>query len=208
VSIDDLVRTAFVAAYASGGVWFYLHCVRPGLLWFRARAIAHAAFAVAASVPVLFVVLAPESDALPLAAVAAWAILVIGFTFPALATRLTGGSAPPSSEYDRVQGWLGPAGHHLDLGDLDAARLQVDEARRHATVRTQAYVDLWAALVEDEARRRDGERISRYARLEEIWSEQARLVLGDSRARSLIEALVVAAVAVAVFVSIAIRYVG
>ncbi len=103
---------------------------------------------------------------------------------------------------DEVFGWLNPAAEQLDVGDLEAAQAQVNEARLHARPETLAYVDHWDALVSEEDRRRNGERISRWERLKAIQDEYARLVLGRDRIPPFWEAVIVIAVGAVVLVSI------
>jgi hypothetical protein len=149
------------------------------------------------------VVAAPANFALFVVSSVTWMGLATAWVFPALVTRATGGRAPARRGVDEVVGWLNPAAEHLDVGDLEAARAQVDEARRHAPPETVAYVDLWDALVSDEERRRRGERISRIERLKSIQEEYARLVLSVDGIPPMWEAAIVVTVGAVALVSVA-----
>lgn len=193
---------ALAAFYAAGSVWFYLHCVRPALLWHRSRWIAHTLLAVISVLPAAALVAAPGNVSLFAMSALTWVFLATAWLSPGLVIRSTGGPAAARDGIDDVFGWLNPAGEHLDVGDLEAAQAQVDEARRHARPETLAYVDLWASLVSEEERRRSGERISRLERLKAIQDEYARLVLGRDRMPPAWEAAIVVVVAAVALVSV------
>jgi hypothetical protein len=197
VTVNSLVAVAWPALYAAGSVWFYLHCVRPSFLLRRAEWIAHVPFAALSLVPVIVLSIAPREPTLPFLLALSWTGLVAAWLFPGSVLRATGGVALAKRNVDVVFGWLSPASQHLDVGDLDAAQAQVDEARRHATAESTLYVDLWDALVREEQERRDGKRVSRLARLEAISNEYDRLVLGGDPLSSVLRwAAVIAAGAI------------
>jgi hypothetical protein len=131
-------------------------------------------------VPAIVAFVAPQDPALLVLPAIAWIPLAIGWVVPGAAIRATGGVSDAKSDLDVVYGWLSPAADQLDVGDLEAARMQVDEARRHATPATMPYVELWDGLLTEELQRRMGRRVSRQARVDAINEEYARLVFaGD-----------------------------
>ena len=198
----EAIGTAYAVFYTAASVWFYLHCVRPALLWHRSRWVAHALLAVLSVLPAAAVVAAPANYPLSVVAAFTWIILATAWFSPGLVTRATGGPAMAKGGVDVVLGWLNPAAEHLDVGDLEAAQAQVNEARRHALPETLAYVDLWDSLISEEQRRRNGERISRSECLKAIQDEYTRLVLGRDRVPRFWEAVLVVAVGAVVLVSI------
>jgi hypothetical protein len=202
MGVEQVLAVVGVVAYSSGAVWFFLHCVRPAFLWHRARWTSHLLFGGLSVVPAAVVVFASDSRPSLLAAGACLTALAGAFSFPRAAVRLSGGVGRQPRGIDIVAGWLSPAAERLDVGDIEGAQAQVDEARKYATPETLPYVDLWHALVQDEAGRRRGERISRVVRLDAIGREYRRLVLGDDGRRPLVEMALVVGVAVIVLGSL------
>lgn len=178
---DRLVFAVVAAVTAGAPAAVYFFCLRPSLLWRRAKWTAHAVAAFVSVVPAG--VLISRTDAVPILAIGWLASMgiVAAWFWPVWLVRLTGGVAEGRGELDTVSGYLNPAGRFLDVGDLTSAADQVDEARRHSTVVTRAYVDLWDRLIEEEHLRRNGQEVSRLARLEQISAEYSRLVLGSGR---------------------------
>jgi hypothetical protein len=167
----------------------------------RARWGALALTGAASLVPAASLLLAPQTFGAQLATMLSLALLVVAWTSPRFIVRLTGGFRPARQGLDVVLGWLNPAMDALDVGDLAAAQLQIDEAREHTTEETNRYVELWEALVDDERRRQAGERISRRARLAAIQGEYARLVLADEPIRPLVQGMAGIGVSVIVLAS-------
>ena len=202
MGVEQVLATIGVVAYASGTVWFFLHCVRPAFLWHRARLTAHLVFGALSLAPAAVVVLVPDLRASQFAGGGALLVLTLAWIFPLTAVRMTGGPARESRGIDVVVGWLSPAAQRLDVGDLEGAQAQVDEARKYATPETLPYVDLWHALVREEAGRRRGEQVSRAVRLDAIAREYRRLVLGDDSRRPVVETIVIVGIAAIVLGSI------
>ena len=199
---EFVLAAGFAVFYAAGSVWFYLHCVRPALLWNRARRAAHVLLAVVSVLPATAIVLAAARPTVAFTSALTWIILVTTWVAPRFAIRATGGPTPVKGGVDEAIGWLSPAAGYLDVGDVEAAQAQVSEARRHATPESAAYVDHWDSLVREEVQRRNGERISRLERLKAIQNEYARLILGADPMSPFWEALIVVAVGAVVLASI------
>jgi hypothetical protein len=206
LDLERVLFAAFVAAYVSGSVWFYLHCVRPALRWNRARWSTHLVFGALAVVPVVAVVLPSWNATWNLVALIAFLGQVAAFTFPAAVTRATGGWKRLQAGEREVHERLGEAGAHLDLGDLEAAKAEVEEARRSASAELVAYVDLWEALVSEEDGRRRGQRISRGERLSAIHAEYARLRMGPDAIPPRLEATIVVGTAALALISLVGRW--
>lgn len=196
--LDIALHAALAALTAAAPLALYLFCVRPALRWLRARLTAHVAVAAAGLAPALVVIIGMDSRTAGFVAAAATVGVMIAWFYPSALVHLTGGPAIATGELDVMLGYLFPAGRSLDVGDLEAARVQVDEARRYATPATASYVDLWDELVREEHDRRIGRRISRVERLEAIQAEYSRLVrLTDRLPTALSLALTVLVAAVA-----------
>lgn len=204
MSVDSLVAISWSVLYAAGSVWFYLHCIRPAFRLLRAKWIAHLPFAALSIVPAIVLTVAPDEPALSLVIAVSAVGLLAGWLFPGAVVRATGGVAEAKGDFDALLGWLSPAGEDFDVGDLQAAQRQVDEARRHATGSTTSYVELWDALVREEQERRNGERVSRLARLEAIGTEYERLVLESDPLGPVLKWALVAAVGIVVYIRLAI----
>ena len=199
---EQFLSAAGTAAITGGAVWFYLHCIRPAFRWHRARWTSHVLLGIVSLLPAAAVVVVPDSRPLQLVGALSFTALALAWMFPRPTVRATGGQATKTRGIDVVIGWLSPAAEQLDVGNLAAAQGQVDEARKHATLETLPYVDLWDAMVRDEERRRRGERVSRIVRLKAIEEEYARLILGDEPMRPTVEAIAGLGVAALVLASI------
>ena len=202
MTLDNVLLAFSAVAFGAGPVWLYLHCVRPALVWHRARAAAHVGLGAASVVPAAVLLLAPDSRPLVVVAYLAAMVTGAGWVSPRGVVRATGGAAAPTREVDVVSGWLAPAATHMDVGDLRSAAAQVREARRHATAATARYVELWDALVREERRRRRGERISRRETLEAIHEEYTRLILGTGPVWQRLELAAPIAIAAGVLVRV------
>lgn len=195
--IDDLFAAGAAALMAASPVALFLFCVRPALRWLRARRIAYAVLAGCALLPAVVTIAGMRSPAaLALGWLATMAVIA-AWLFPHLVVRGTGGPAEARSALDQVLGWLFPAGRFLDVGDLQSAETQVEEARRVSTAATSGYVELWDKLVQEEHMRRRGEHVSRADRLSEISAEYTRLVQATDPIRTPAAIVVVAVIGLA-----------
>ena len=197
MTFDDLFAAGAAAVMAASPVALFLFCVRPALRWLRARRLGHLVLAGCALLPAVVTIAGMRSPAALLLGWLATMAVIAAWLSPHWVVRGTGGPAEARSSLDQVLGWLFPAGRFLDVGDLQSAKAQVEEARRVSTPATSGYVDLWDKLVREEHMRRRGEYVSRADRLNEISAEYTRLVQAADPVRTPAAIVVVAVIALA-----------
>lgn len=182
--MDLVLLSAVVRGFtAAGAVALYVWCIRPALVWHRARRAAFVAAGAAALAPAVLLLVA-GFVAVPLYVVlAAYALLVLAWSWPRALVVATGGARELPRPIEGL--WAGSARilEHLDLGAVDEAEREARAIEAHRSPETERSIELWQRRIDEERQRRRGVRVSSRPTMGEIRGEWERLLDSGSLLR-------------------------
>lgn len=176
VFVSAVVRGLAAAAAVALFVW----CIRPALIWHRARRAAYVAAGIAAMAPAVLLVVGSFLAVPSYVLLAAYGILILAWSWPRAFVFATGGAREMARPIEVLWSGSGRILEHLDVGAVDDAEREARHLEAYRTPETERAIELLQRRVDEERQRRDGVKVSSRPTMEEVRREWERILDGGS----------------------------